>query len=278
MITRRIYVDSRHAVSGHAGNFLYELPEQVALPKDAVAYVTDICLPHSFRTVDTSNQNMYIIENATHGRRIELPNQHYDVVTLGAQLQTSLNQAQDAPGRTGKSVSGSYTVTYSAVKNEYVIALSGGDTFRYMSEAVLGKFDGNSDFAAAGGIKATPFASVDDLLGLRRSTHASSAVLTTGSIDVRNYHNLYLHSSTLTNYHTIGPMGVKSVLCRIPVNSSYGDTIYKQHSGLVHDYLECGGVALRTMQFSLRDANNSEVTLNGGNLSFTLLFVEKPLI
>ena len=277
MITRRIYVDSRHGI-GSAANFLYELPEQVVLPKEAVCYLTDICMPHSFYTVDNSNKNMYIIEDATHGRRIELPTQHYDVVTLQAQLQTSLNQAQDGPGRPGKSVAGTYSVAYDATKNQYNITLSGGHTFRYMTEKVLNTFDGSSDFSAANGIKVHPLASTDDLLGLRNTSHTSTAALASGSVDIRNYHNLYLHSSTLTNYHTIGPMGVKSVLCRIPINSSFGQTIHKPHSGLVHDYIECGGVALRTLQFSLRDGNNQQVDLQGGNLSFTLLFAENPVI
>ena len=90
--------------------------------------------------------------------------------------------------------------------------------------------------------------------------------------------NLYLHSSTLTGYHSIGPMGVRSVLARIPVHTEYGQLIIKQHSALIHDYVDCGALSLRTIQFSLRDGNNREVDLRGGNISCTLLFAQAPIV
>ena len=91
-------------------------------------------------------------------------------------------------------------------------------------------------------------------------------------------HSLYLHSSTLGSYNTIGPMGTKSVIKKIQVTVPFGEIIRQQHSGLIHDYLDTSGQTLRTIQFSLRDGYNRPVDLHGGNLSFTLLFTEKPVI
>ena len=277
--TRRIFVDSRHATTGDSRNFTYDIGEDVVLPTNSVCYILDISMPHSFYTVDSTNQNIYLIENenSLHSRRIELPNRNYDVVNLSTQLQTSLNQTTDG-GRTGKSVTGTYTVTLNTNTNNYSISLSGGGSFRYLSESVLNTYDGMSDFTNSGGIPLAPLASTDDLFGLRTLVMSSGTTLNTKHLDIRNYHNLFLHSSSLTNYKTIGPRGVKSVIARIPVNSTFGNMIYKPHSGLVHDYCECGTHSIRLMQFSLRDANNKEVNLNGGNLSFTLLFTEQPVI
>ncbi len=147
-----------------------------------------------------------------------------------------------------------------------------------MTTQLLESYDGASDFNAAGGITLSPLANTDDLLGLRNSSQVYSTALDTGHLDIRNYHSLYLHSSSLTNYHSHGPLGVKSIISKINVTSQFGDMITKSHSGLVHDYVDCGSMTLRTLQFSLRDGNNREVDLRGGNLSFTLLFAEKPLI
>jgi hypothetical protein len=280
LLTRRIYVDSRHA-SGDSKNFLFALPEQVQLPRDTVCYIENVNFPHSFFSCDETNQNLYLIENSAgwHGRMIPIPISSYDAITLRAAVELALNQAQDAPGRVGKVVAGTYSVVYDAPKNRYGITLTGGGTFRYMSAAIMNTYDGASDYSAANGIKSHPLASCDDLLGLTKLSASSQGTsLTTGHIDVRNYHNLYLHSSTLTGYHSMGPMGVRSVLARIPVHTEYGQLISKQHSALIHDYVDCGALSLRTLQFSLRDGNNREVDLRGGNISFTLLFCQTPIV
>ena len=147
-----------------------------------------------------------------------------------------------------------------------------------MSEYMLQTFDGRDAWIQSGGIQEEPWHGTDDLLGLRgRLWHTLTTVLRTGSVDIRNYHQLFLHSS-LTSYNTSGPLGTRSCLCRIPVTTQFGDMIWKQHSGLIHDYISCGGVSASTLQFSLRDSYNKEVDLQGGGLSFTLLFAEQPVI
>jgi len=277
MITRRVYVDSRNAVSGDSRNFLFELPEDITLPKDACCYITDLSLPHAFYTIDENNKHIYVIEQGPHARKIELTSQHYDVLTLEAELQTRFNQAQDAPGWPGNQTGSTYTVTYNPEKNNYTIALGAG-TFQFLTDAYLKTYDGGSDWNAGSGPDLpVHLASLNDTLGLRGS-YAQANSHDTGHTDIRNYHTLFLHSSSLGSYNTIGPLGVKSVLVRIPVTVDYGDIVRQHHSGLVHDYIDCGGQTLRTLQFSLRDGWNREVDIQGGNLSFTLLFTEKPVI
>jgi len=209
-------------------------------------------------------------------RKIELTEQNYDVVTLRAQIETQLNG-------TGKTVTGNYTVTHITNRNTYVISLSGG-TFRFMSEDSLNYFDGRSDWIMAGGAVQDPWNGCDGLLGLRGVGNLDTTFLVygnaieTGSIDIRNLHQLFLHSSTLTSYNTSGPLGTRSCLCRIPITSQFGMMVWKQHSGLLHDYFDCGGVSAQVLRFSLRDSYNKEVHLQGGGVSFTLLFVEQPII
>jgi hypothetical protein len=275
MITRRVYVDSRHAVSGNSGNFLIGLEDQLVLPPSSVLYITDISLPHSFYTVDYTNRNIHIIEaqgGTNTARTIQLPMQNYDTITLRPAVEVALNGAS-------KSVAGTYSVGYNPEKGNYTILLSGGGTYRWMTEYNLGLFDGRSDFITAGGTQISPWNGADDLLGMRTKTlHLQVTILDTGHIDIRNLHQLFLHSSTLTSYNTMGPNGVRGCLCRIPVTSQFGDMIWKQHSGLLHDYVNCGGVNASALQFSLRDSFNKEVNLNAGGLSFTVLFTEQPVI
>jgi hypothetical protein len=273
MITRRIFVDSRDAQSGHSGNFLYTLPEQLVLPKNAVLYVTDLSMPHAFYSVDQSNRALHLIETQSAvntARKILLTEGAYDVLTLRTALELALNA--------GKTVSGTYTVTHNNTKNSYTISLDAGCTFRYFSDFMLATSSYRADFISAGLTPTFPYGTPDDLLGLSMKTYGSASTLTTGHIDIRNIHQAFLHSSSLTSYNTSGPLGTRSCLCRVPITTQYGDMISFQHSGLLHDYVNCGAVSASTLQFSLKDSYNQDLDLQGGDVSFTLLFAEQPVI
>ena len=60
---RKLFVDSRFAVSGDGSAFEYELPEVVELPHDAVAFVTEFTSVASWDTVSLNNQCLYVVEN-----------------------------------------------------------------------------------------------------------------------------------------------------------------------------------------------------------------------
>ena len=99
---------------------------------------------------------------------------------------------------------------------------------------------------------------------------------TTNEVDVRNIHTLYLHSNALSNFSAIGPAGSRSVIARLPVTGLSGSVLFKQHSGNMHDIIECSGKMLRVLDFSIRNSQNQIVDLHGGSLSFELVFASLP--
>jgi hypothetical protein len=99
---------------------------------------------------------------------------------------------------------------------------------------------------------------------------------TSGEVDVRNVHTLYIHSNSLSNFSSIGPKGSRSVLARIPVTGLSGSVLFKQHSGNLHDIIDCSGKMLRVLDFSVRNSHNQLVDLHGGSLSFELVFAPMP--
>ena len=99
---------------------------------------------------------------------------------------------------------------------------------------------------------------------------------TTNEVDVRNIHTLYLHSNALSNFSAIGPAGSRSVIARLPVTGLSGSVLFKQHSGNMHDIIECSGKMLRVLDFSIRNSQNQIVDLHGGSLSFELVFAALP--
>ena len=99
---------------------------------------------------------------------------------------------------------------------------------------------------------------------------------TSGEVDVRTVHTLYVHSNALSNFSAIGPKGSRSVIARIPVTGLSGSVLFKQHSGNLHDIIECSGKMLRVLDFTVRNSHNQLVDLHGGSLSFELVFAPLP--
>ena len=98
----------------------------------------------------------------------------------------------------------------------------------------------------------------------------------TNEVDVRNVHTLYLHSNALSNFSAIGPAGSRSVIARLPVTGLSGSVLFKQHSGNMHDIIDCSGKMLRILDFTIRNSQNQIVDLHGGSLSFELVFAALP--
>ena len=85
---------------------------------------------------------------------------------------------------------------------------------------------------------------------------------TSGEVDVRNVHTLYVHSNALSNFSALGPKGSRSVIARIPVLGLSGSVLFKQHSGNLHDIIDCSGKMLRVLDFSVRNSHNQLVDLH----------------
>ena len=68
--------------------------------------------------------------------------------------------------------------------------------------------------------------------------------LRSGHIDIRSRHVLYLHSDALAGMRTIGPNGSRSVICRVPVTTTFGGMLFKEHSSHHLEYIPVGGRTL----------------------------------
>ena len=60
-----MYVDSRYKTNDSASNsdFKFELKEALDLPDNSVCYIVDICIPHSWYTLEDYNNTLYIVTN-----------------------------------------------------------------------------------------------------------------------------------------------------------------------------------------------------------------------
>ena len=61
---KKIYFDSRDSTvdSKSASNFKIELPNMVQMPDNTVFFVTDVCVPHVWKTIEEGfNDRLYLL-------------------------------------------------------------------------------------------------------------------------------------------------------------------------------------------------------------------------
>ena len=313
----KVIVDSRTASSGNGTAFEVTLPETLHLPPNAVCYVTDLAVSHSFYTVEgvtsvgSKNHNLYFLERTYQSgdltvlNRATLASKSYAPEELANEIETQMRAV---------SIFGSaYIVTYDAQTNAFTIALSYAHP-NPLYASYPGFFVVNQDLLADEGFQAyvanrtlqgpsqtayaLNFRDTQDCLGLLGFAKGGSgnmqwpelqAKLTgsppalpisqvTQAVDVRHRHVLYLHSNALSNLRIIGPAGSRSVIARIPVTSLFGGLVTRAHSGHPLDCVPCGSRTLRTLDFQLKDSFAQLVDLHGGHISFELLFAQRPLM
>ena len=60
---KNVYLDNRYKNNDSESNsdFKFELKEGLDLPGNTVCYVDDICIPHTWRTIESHNNKFYTI-------------------------------------------------------------------------------------------------------------------------------------------------------------------------------------------------------------------------
>ena len=85
---------------------------------------------------------------------------------------------------------------------------------------------------------------------------------TTGQIDVRQLHNVYVRSFALANNHCIGPSGARTLLQNIQVMDLPGNILHRSN-GLHMYHIDVGGKQLNTLDFFITDFEGNAVDLRG---------------
>ena len=263
---KKVYIDTKFKTkdSKSNSNFKYELPNTMLMPENTVFYVNDVCIPHSWHTVESFNNKLYfrvsgVDENFDH--ILHLTEQVYNGATLAAELQDKINNE----GYTA-------TVSYNASKQQISVSIQ---TFGYqfltdnelispsLSPAWNGaSYDKNNLNSANGLIKNNGNSSI---------IHSSLNNPLISYIDLQPIRNVYISSPNLGNFNTIGPNGKSGILKKVPVTADFNQMIIDQLM-TTNDFLDCSKQTLRTIEFSLTDVNGNEIPLHGSEVSFSIIF------
>jgi len=281
---RKIIVDSRYFIEGTAGQGTFELSEIVDIHPSQVLYLESFQCVNSWYTIDATNQNIYLIENPSgstyKGRITQIKINPYDSDSFANAFQDALNA--------NKTVAGNYTVTRSTSNSSasaigsasfrfYTVSLAGGGKFSLPNLAHLQDPTYHQKWLELPGqaYDINAIRSSNDLVEFPGEPDPDTTK-TSGYVDLRSKHSLCLHSTTIGNLSSMGPMGIRTCVGLFPVTGPYGSMTVYQGSGNVHDYIEPATRSLKRLSFEVRSFRNDIIDFQGGHWTAVFVIGSRP--
>ena len=276
---KKIYIDSKYRSldSTSSSDFKYELPETMTFNENTVFYLDDICIPHSWDTVieNVNNKLYFKLYVASQGTETEyhriatISAGYYTAIDLATEIQTKMNDiAQPITN-----VANMFTCAFQAKLNKIRISIIADPTrtfsFRILTQPELKTIDWNG--AVFDRNKPND---INEIISNLDNITVRSFILNpymTGSIYLQPFNNIYIHSTNLGNYNTIGCQNERTIAKKVPVTADFGKHIYDQ-CVLMNDYNDCSGQTVKTLFFQLKSSKGDIIPLNGCNWSFSIIF------
>ena len=286
---KKIYIDTKHKTIDSISNsdFRWELPETLTLPHNTIFYVDDICIPHSWYTIETNvNDRLYMQLTNNHttvGTKtnncdiIVLSPGNYTLETLAVEMKAKIN---DSFASTVVNVTfdalGTNTITVTPTNaSDLMKILTDIDLATGMAGVTVTVSDGvwGGHWTGTAYDQKNPL----DINGLINNTSgvstffSASAPHVTGYVDLEPIKNIYMYSTNLGTFKTIGCKGEVTIIKKVPVTAGSHQMIFSNVTSS-SDWLDCSRQTLKTLQFELKDSNNNNINFHGARVSFSLSF------
>ena len=287
---KKVYVDSRYKTSDSVSNsdFKFEINESLDLPDNTYCYIDDIVIPHTWYTVEDFNNTFYIVVKRWinygstyaapryHGYALKISNGNYTGLSIAAEIQEKLQTS--IPDK-------EFTCSYNTSTGKLTIKGGTDEMFKVLSDMQVSSIDpalpepwmgwkDNNDIAIS--LDVSNLQSINEVFrNASESTWSPMEPLvnefTTEFLDLLNVHNIYIHSSTLGHYNTIGVRGENTIIKKVPVSSSFG---YLIMDSIVapHDKINVSKQLIKTLHFSLKNVHGNVINLHGAHISLSLIF------
>ena len=284
---KKVFVDSMYKTNDSVSNsdFKFELKEALDLRDDTVCYIDDIPIPHTWYTIEGNlNNTLYTITtqmepgvNPTwyHPLAPEIPPGNYTGTSLARALQTELEIAEPDfqivctyDNATGSITIRSSNVLLFSILSDYQVQTTTIPYFVIWKDRI-----GNDRYVDLHNLK-----SLNDVI--RNSNNSEHHPLTTvgvsefgtGFTDLLNVHSIYIHSTNLGHYSSIGVRGENTIIQKVPVSSSF---VYLIMDSVVaqHDKTDVSRQLVKTLIPSLKNVHGNVVNLHAANVSFSMIFV-----
>ena len=291
---KKVYIDSRYKSNDSVSNsdFKFELKESLDLPDNTVCYVDDICIPHTWRTIESHNNKFYIIlmttvvnEDTTRTYNwlpyvLTLPVGNYNGLNLASSIQDLLNANE---------INFTFEVVYNTATGTIKIeekseGIHADNAFEVPSDFGIAYWEAehNGVYPWKNTDETIVYPDVNNLQsinGVLRNTHFIPVRLSymyktyeSNFLDLLSIHNIYMHCPNLGHFNSIGPRGENSIIKKIPVSSGFGYLIIDSVVA-PHDKMDVSRQSIKTIHITLKYVSGNVINLHGANCSFSLVFV-----
>ena len=263
---RKVYIDSRFKTrdSKSSSDFTYELVESVQLPGNCHCFVDDVIIPVSWYNIDENSKNMYVrrfqdLSDTITDKIVPIEINNHTADTLTDAIQNALNTAFGG---------GVFTVTFGDRQLKITIT---GETNTEIKLFTDEELKSANDWQGPA-YDSNNLLSANEILGNFTIQSITSSSFESGIIDLRRIHNVYISSSNLSTFKTLGPRGESGIIKKCPVTTEYGFTLV-DNVVVSHDWTDVSKQLLKTLEFRLTDAYGTTIDLRGMPISFSLIFM-----
>ena len=250
---KKIYVDSRYCTpdSSSDSDFKIQLARNIYLPERTVMHIENITLPHAWYSIETGINNLLYVKLGTTCFIATIPSTNY----IGASFATAMTTA----------LGNGFTVSYEVNTNR--LTISNSQSFKILTDVELAS---GLNGAWTGPVYnwSSPSSS-NDVIANRTSNSGFSFV--SGMLSLNGFRAVYISSSTLSNYNTVGARGENNIIKKVPVNADFGYQVIDQMVS-DHDYLSVERMTLGTIDFQVKDVKGNFIPFKGSPISFTIKF------
>lgn len=250
---KKIYVDSRYCTpdSSSDSDFKIQLARNIYLPERTVMHIENITLPHAWYSIETGINNLLYVKLGTTCFIATIPSTNY----IGSSFATAMTTA----------LGNGFTVSYEVNTNR--LTISNSQSFKILTDVELAS---GLNGAWTGPVYnwSSPSSS-NDVIANRTSNSGFSFV--SGMLSLNGFRAVYISSSTLSNYNTVGARGENNIIKKVPVNADFGYQVIDQMVS-DHDYLSVERMTLGTIDFQVKDVKGNLIPFKGSPISFTIKF------
>jgi len=286
---KKIYIDTKHKTTDSISNsnFRWELPETLTMPHNTIFYIDDICIPHSWYTIEANvNDRLYVQLTNNHttvGTKVNncdivtLTPGNYTLDSLAAEIKVKIN---DSYSNTTVNVTADSQLT-NTIK---ITPTNAADLMKILTDADLATGMAGVTVTVTDGVWGGHWlgAAYDqknplDMNGLINNTSGASTFFSaasphvTGYVDLEPIKNIYMYSTNLGTFKTIGCKGEVTIIKKVPVTAGAHQMIFSNVTSS-SDWLDCSRQTLKTLQFELKDSNDNNINFHGAHVSFSLSF------
>ena len=250
---KKIYVDSRYCTpdSSSDSDFKIQLARNIYLPERTVMHIENITLPHAWYSIETGINNLLYVKLGTTCFIATIPSTNY----IGSSFATAMTTA----------LGNGFTVSYEVNTNR--LTISNSQSFKILTDVELAT--GLNDAWTGPVYNWSSPSSSNDVIANRTSNSGFSFV--SGMLSLNGFRAVYISSSTLSNYNTVGARGENNIIKKVPVNADFGYQVIDQMVS-DHDYLSVERMTLGTIDFQVKDVKGNLIPFKGSPISFTIKF------